>query len=301
VLNLTVLPNSNASLQASICQGTYYVFGGDTLRNTGYYYDTLVSLNGCDSVVALQLTVFGAPQAIITAMGSTVLCQGDSVMLSAGSGLNLTYTWRRNGVLIPTATSSFYYANLAGSYDVFISDTNGCSALSNALVIQINPLPQPVASLNGRVLSLSGGPFATYQWYRNSMFIAGATQATYTADSGGVYACLVSQGGCSALSNLVVVFGVGIGEIEEPQWGLYPNPSRGLLMLRGVVAGTVRLFDISGRIYHKGMTASIFGDSTAREDQKVDLSDVPAGIYWVELHDDRNRFLGRKKVIRVPD
>ncbi|MFM7911905.1 MAG: hypothetical protein ACKO9W_06945, partial [Bacteroidota bacterium] len=42
VLTLTVLPNSTASLQATICQGDYYWFGGDTLRNPGFYNDTLV-------------------------------------------------------------------------------------------------------------------------------------------------------------------------------------------------------------------------------------------------------------------
>jgi len=302
VLTLTVLPNSTAPLQATICQGDYYWFGGDTLRNPGFYNDTLVALNGCDSVVILQLRVNAAPQANLIAFGNTVLCQGDSITLSAGSGLNLIYAWRRNGVIITAASSSTYQATLAGSYQVLITDTNGCSSWSNTLNVLVNPRPQPVASLSGRLLSLSGGPFASYQWYRNSLAIVGATMATYTADSGGVYACLVSQGGCSALSNLVTVFGVGLESLEQAQWWLYPNPSRGMLMLRGVAATSAYLIDLGGRrVFLNVQPSSIVGDTLGMEDQALDLGDVPGGVYWLELYGEQNRFLGRRKLIHMKD
>jgi hypothetical protein len=302
VLTLTVLPNSTASLQATICQGDYFWFGGDTLRNPGFYNDTLVALNGCDSVVILQLRVNSSPQASLVAIGNTVLCQGDSVTLSAGSGLNLIYAWRLNGVIITAASSSTYQATLAGSYQVLITDTNGCSTWSNTLNVQVNPRPQPVASLSGRLLSLSGGPFASYQWYRNSLAIVGATMATYTADSGGVYACLVSQGGCSALSNLVTVVGVGFESLEQTQWSLYPNPSRGMLMLRGVAATSACLIDLGGRrVFLNVQPSSSMGDALGMGDQSLDLGDVSSGVYWLELYGERNRFLGRRKLIHMKD
>jgi len=302
-----VLPPCNAQgvpafLQATICQGNYYLFGGDTLRNPGLYNDTLVALNGCDSVVILQLRVNAAPQANLIAFGNTVLCQGDSVTLSAGSGLNLIYAWRRNGVIITAASSSTYQATLAGSYQVLITDTNGCSSWSNTLNVQVNPRPQPVASLSGRLLSLSGGPFASYQWYRNSLVIVGATMSTYTADSGGVYACLVSQGGCSALSNLVTVVGVGFESLEQTRWWLYPNPSRGMLMLRGAAATSAYLIDLGGRrVFLNVQNSSFVGEALGMGDQSLDLGDVPSGVYWLELYGERNRFLGRRKLIHMKD
>jgi hypothetical protein len=302
VLSLTVLPNSTASLQATICQGDYYWFGGDTLRNPGFYNDTLVALNGCDSVVILQLRVNGSPQASLVALGNTVLCQGDSVNLSAGSGLNLFYAWRRNGVIITAASSSTYQATLSGSYQVLITDTNGCSSWSNTINIQVNPRPQPVASLSGRLLSLSGGPFASYQWYRNSLAIVGATMATYTADSGGVYACLVSQGGCSALSNLLTVVGVGFDSLAQTQWWIYPNPSRGMLMLSGVAATSACLIDLWGRrVFLNVPSSSSLGDALGMGDQALDLGNVTSGVYWLELYGEQNRFLGRRKLIRIMD
>jgi hypothetical protein len=299
-LSLSVLSNSSSSLQAVICQGTYYVFGGDTLRNPGFYNDTLVSLNGCDSVVLLQLNVNSAPQASITALGSTVLCQGDSVTLSANPGTTLIYSWRLNGTIISSATSSTYNATTAGSYRVLVTDTNGCSTLSNSLTVQVNPRPQPVASLNGNVLSLSGGPFSNYQWYRNSFAIVGATSSTYTVDSSGVYACLVSEGGCSALSNFVTVTGVGLADLGETLWWLYPNPCRDILMIRGIVPETASLIDMRGRRFLVNITGgSVPGDAFEQSDWSIDLSTLPSGIYWVELFDGRNCFLGRRKVVRI--
>ncbi len=302
VLTLTVLPSSSSSLQAFICQGDYYWFGGDTLRNAGFYTDTLVAVNGCDSVVFLQLRVNATPQVNITPLGNTVLCQGDSVTLLAGAGLNLIYVWRRNGIIIPAASSSTYSATLAGLYQVLITDTSGCSSLSNTLNILVNPLPQPVATLSGRLLSLSGGSFASYQWYRNSVAIMGANLATYTADSGGVYACLVSQGPCSALSNLVTVAGVGLESLKQTQWWFYPNPNRGLLMLRGAAATKANLIDLGGRRYFLDVQPSSYvGNSLEMQDQALDLGDLPSGVYWLELYGERNLFLGRRKVIRILD
>lgn len=95
-------------------------------------------------------------------------------------------------------------------------------------------------------------------------------------------------------------FGAYVPHLGEPQWWLYPNPSRGLLMLRGVAAKTAYLVDIRGRCYLK----EVMGTSTPRdffvfEDQAIELGDLPSGVYWLELYDDRNHFVGRRKVIRM--
>ncbi|NBV05362.1 MAG: hypothetical protein EBS08_06850, partial [Cytophagia bacterium] len=109
--------------------------------------------------------------------------------------------------------------------------------------------------------------------------------ATYTADSGGVYACLVTQGGCSALSNLVTVVGVGFESLEQTQWWLYPNPSRSLLKLRGVAATRACLIDLGGRrVYLNVQPSSSMGDALGMGDQSLDLGDVTSGVYWLELY-----------------
>jgi hypothetical protein len=56
-LNLTINPVYNHMETASICTGESYDFGGTAYTETGEYEHTFVSVNGCDSVVTLTLTV----------------------------------------------------------------------------------------------------------------------------------------------------------------------------------------------------------------------------------------------------
>ena len=56
-LNLTVLPTYAQTIEATICQGESYIFNGQTYTVTGQYTATLQTINGCDSIVTLNLTV----------------------------------------------------------------------------------------------------------------------------------------------------------------------------------------------------------------------------------------------------
>lgn len=56
-LSLNVHNNYYPQQSASICDGDTYLFGGNTLMQTGVYYDSLMSVWGCDSTVTLTLTV----------------------------------------------------------------------------------------------------------------------------------------------------------------------------------------------------------------------------------------------------
>ncbi len=54
---LTVLPILSGSIAAEICQGENYFAGGAFQTQSGIYYDTLTSSNGCDSILETTLTV----------------------------------------------------------------------------------------------------------------------------------------------------------------------------------------------------------------------------------------------------
>lgn len=55
VIQLTVNPLYNQSLQRSACDSFY--FDGRWIRQSGNFVDTLLSIHGCDSIVRLQLTI----------------------------------------------------------------------------------------------------------------------------------------------------------------------------------------------------------------------------------------------------
>ena len=57
VLNLTVNPVDNTTLNATICDGNVYVFFGQNLTTAGTYTHTLSNQYGCDSIIELILSI----------------------------------------------------------------------------------------------------------------------------------------------------------------------------------------------------------------------------------------------------
>jgi hypothetical protein len=56
-LNLTVTPSYEVLQSVAICEGENYTFRGKVLTEQGTYYDSLKTVNGCDSVIKLVLTI----------------------------------------------------------------------------------------------------------------------------------------------------------------------------------------------------------------------------------------------------
>ncbi len=94
----------------------------------GQYTALIKELNGClFHTDTLSLVLRVPPQAIITASNQT-LCRGDSIKLLGSGGVS--FTWSLNGQPLPTATQSVFYAHGAGDYQVSVTDSAGCSAIS---------------------------------------------------------------------------------------------------------------------------------------------------------------------------
>lgn len=69
---------------------------------------------------------------------NVAFCSGDSCKLIASPGSGVTYSWYKNGVLIPDATSNIFSPDEAGDFHVYVS---GCPASSNIIHVTLNPLP----------------------------------------------------------------------------------------------------------------------------------------------------------------
>ena len=57
VMRLIVHPKAHKVVNENICQGSYIVVNGQQLSETGVYFDTLQTPNGCDSIVEIHLNV----------------------------------------------------------------------------------------------------------------------------------------------------------------------------------------------------------------------------------------------------
>jgi hypothetical protein len=190
-------------------EATYSV-GSAQLSDTGPY-DCVVS-NGAGEVISnvavVNVTAAAQPPAVTEDPADATVNEGDDVVVSAtvtGTG-PLSYQWRKDGVDIEGATGASLtleeiQLSDAGSYTVFVSNAQG-STESGAGTLTVNPViaptitqaPAAVTVTEGEAVSLSVSASGTepfsYQWRRNGLPVAGATEAsleltdTDPADSG---------------------------------------------------------------------------------------------------------------------
>lgn len=173
-LRLQVLERAGY-LEAAICEGERYAFGGRLLASPGWYADTISLAGGCDSLRLLQLAVRPRPAVAIQASGS--LCASPSITLSASPAG--AYAWS-TGAGSPEIT-----VGQAGSYSLTVTNADGCSA-ADTISLSDTPIeagfrlqpPRCPGQANGSITidsarggvepylyALNGGPLqATPQW-----------------------------------------------------------------------------------------------------------------------------------------
>jgi len=260
---------------------------GDTAQSvlvtqSGAYNVGIENAQGCiyfsDSVT---VTVLPLPVAVLTPSSDTSVCEGDTITLSAGGGIE--YTWNT------ADTTSSIQISAAGMYYVDVLGLNGCTGRSDTVSLYLLPLP-PVPSITrlGNDLSASPGT-ASYQWYRDGLPVTGATGQTYTVTQNGTYTVeITNPSGCASLSAPYVFNDLGIDGGEAWSYTLGPNPSGGTvnLQLSSLPAGNCELVvsDISGR--------QILRRSVQGNNEQVQLAN--AGVYLFSFRvNGEVRFISR--------
>ena len=82
---------------------------------------------------------YGAPTIGLTAAGTTQLCRGATVTLTASPANATTYQWQRDGVDIPGATAVDYVASVTGVYRARVN-AGGCTGLSDTLRVTVSAI-----------------------------------------------------------------------------------------------------------------------------------------------------------------
>ncbi len=125
VLDLTLHDNSFRNYNRTACKQYLWEVNGQTYTQSGTYYDSLQTVNGCDSVSRLILTIENVDVSVTS----------NQNVLTANAN-SLQYQWIDCSTMQPIsgATNQSYIADENGNYAVIVNDGN-CSDTSECYAI----------------------------------------------------------------------------------------------------------------------------------------------------------------------
>ncbi len=286
-------------LVESICSNESYLVGTSIYTTSGSYIDTLLTNNGCDSIILLDLTVFE----ISILQFDTAICEGDTLWIGTSaffesgsyseslinqygcdSILDFELTVFPQGeyfqsVAICEGESYSYGENTyseSGSYIDSLINPIGCLEIMNTeLIVYENPvvyLGNDTTICEDDVLLLDAGAgFTSYLWNTNDI------SQSINVNEEGIYSVLVSDdnecfGGdsitiyvevCTSINERMEAYGIRI----------FPNPNNGLFTIESATEVGVRIYNLNGML--------VYENDEISSASQIQLAD--SGVYLIHF------------------
>lgn len=222
-------------------------------------------------------------------------------------GDNSTWTWGRNdaGQLGTENTVQQnvpnYIPNLTGATDFgmgqdhmsyVVTQENSCA--SNTIDVIVNPEPDVIITGFGGLLTATP-PGDSYQWFIDGIEIVGGTSQSITPTSPGWYTCEVTYpGGCTSLSDPFAWGVVGLTEVDQFAYSVYPNPSNGVFNIRG------EFFKLNGFEIEvsNSLGQQVFSNdyNAIQEFVSLDLSSLERGTYLLRIRSNGS-LVGMRRIV----
>jgi gliding motility-associated-like protein len=213
------------SIKSPLASGYLYSIDGVTYTNTsglftgltdGNYTVAIKASNGCVSPftsATIRSTPINDTLLTITAGGSTQLCVGGSVVLTASNAAS--YQWYQNGIPIADAQLQTYTVSGEGVFTVSRKSEGNC-VYPQSMGVPVRIVQPPAAPViaspkqlicAGETIVIQSSQAFALQWFRNGQPIAGANNVQLQVQSSGTYTAQAGNGaGCSStFSNPIVI------------------------------------------------------------------------------------------------
>jgi gliding motility-associated-like protein len=183
----------------TICDGDSVFLQNAWQTQAGSYLDTLTFVNGCDSIVTVQLSLIaGTPPDL----GNDVsICQGDSVILISNLP-NVSFEWSDG------STANNLTVNTTGNYTLTTTSNNGCQRSD---MVTVTVMDFPVISFSndtvfcpGDLLEITASTTntVTYEWQDGS-----TDSSISTSFSGTFYLTVTDATGCQGNDSITITEG----------------------------------------------------------------------------------------------
>jgi hypothetical protein len=239
------------------------------LATAGTYTKVLQTVNGCDSIFELTLTVHPA---YTTPMAASI-CQGE-IYDFFGSPLTVSGVYRDT---LPTV--------------------HGCDSIFE-LTLTVHPLPETPEVISGETSVTIGGEYQysiapaehaeSYRWMMSNpawqLDNSSSTLATLNITSSGtgiLSVAAINDCGVSDTNSITITSSLNIVEIGHiPSLRIYPNPTTGQLTIKNgeLTIENIRIYDVYGRMLDTGHALYTHDKTTT-----INISHLSSGVYFLQI------------------
>ena len=303
-LNLTVYPHYTKIMDTSICNGSSIFFKGNFRTIPGIYYDSLKTVNNCDSIIILKLNNYPPSTNTIYKKfcknggvwfnGSYITNSGsykDTLTNSKGCDSFLTIVLYKDTSHNTSMTrsicsyDSFYfgskYLKTLGNYIDTLKNAGGCDSIVNLTLVVHTPRPITLSKYNASVLVSEIG-FKSYNWYLNHNLLAKENLHYLEVNTTGSYKVIaIDSNSCQSISSEYAFISSSVSNDRNTDVQVFPSPVKDKL---NIVLKTelIRPFELQirnleGKIV---LTKKIIPNN---QNISVDINPSLSGIYLIEL------------------
>ena len=295
-------PSYDDTIDAYMCPGEGYNFGGQMLFTPGNYTGAFTSVHGCDSLVDLTLDFAPTPFLQLTdyfCAGEGYIF-GDTTLNASGlyvrafpssygcdSTVQLTliqdqvYNNTFQMTLCDGQSIEFGSTTIteAGNYsETFATSGAGCDS-NVTLEVDVISLNTGVTATENSLKSKDNDPNTTYRWLNCNQAmapIAGAASQSFFPILGGSYAVEVTNGDCVDTSACVTFFPVGMQPIENEAMRVFPNPTDDLVTIKWTNDQSIEEVSLTNAMGQVVLTEKLAGST---QQTTIDLGNIPVGTY----------------------
>jgi len=288
-VRLDVLDIASGVVDTTICDGQFVVFNGGPIFGTGVYLDTLTALNGCDSIVTLDLEVINcsAVNSFLTQPNCPTDSTGAIVLRPLLPEQDFQYTWREinsgdllsgDGV-IPSGTEFAIIDMIPiGDYEVIVEDemgeivVNDTFNLTSMSMLDVDLEILEMVACEGQdqgiIRALVNGAFGdvTYEWNNGS-----SDRLLSDVPAGAYSVTVIDELECRFVAGTTLMEGVPFSFAAEAMDAFCPESLEGQVYIDSIVGG------------EGPFRLSVNGENATFNNM---ISDLPPGEYFVKLEDN---------------
>ena len=248
------------------------------------------SLSSANCTATSKYDVNIKPWPEITINGDLEVCDGDTVVYTTFVNPEIDNKWSIEGGEIYGSIYQSQIAVIWGKYGsakvILVRNNKGLGKIDSAIVnifIKKTPKTPIITEFGQNMLKSSYG--TTYQWFLNGELLKDIKTEQITAKTNGQYQVrVIDSNGCRSQLSVPVSIIVSVVEIETGNiYYLFPNPVESYISLSfppEYQTSQIKIYSIEG--------IEVF---ETEYKEKIDVSELVAGVYYVKVGDKVCRFV----------